>query len=281
MPCGLASKSLLESKEVNDLSSGALNSSGDHMLNTELFETPSPFPTTHQRRREAKTLERNLKKGSKPFEPLGPIQEHLFQSLQEDRQTVVIGPAGTGKTYVPARYGARLLRSKKINKIYIARPTISDSRHALGFLPGKPDQKLAPWLVPIMDAFKDEFLPDELKNYRATEQIEFLSFEHLRGRTLKNCFVLLDEAQNCTYGDLKLFMTRKGENSQFVVTGDTSQIDLPKHFPSGLPIIVKMIEDYDLSPTVIKFAEEDVVRSEDAKEWVSAFVKYESEAIQN
>lgn len=280
MPCGLASKSLLESKE-NSLSSEALNSSGDHMLNQEFFETPSPFPSTHQRRREAKTLERNLKKGSKPFAAIGPIQEILFKSLEDDRQTVVIGPAGTGKTYVPARYGARLLRSKKVDKLLIARPTISDSRHALGFLPGKLDQKLAPWLVPIMDAFKDEFSPEELKNYRNNEQIEFISFEHLRGRTLKNCFVLLDEAQNCTYGDMKLFLTRKGENSQFVVTGDTSQIDLPKHFPSGLPIIVDIIENYDLSPTIVKFTEEDVVRSEDAKEWVSAFVKYESEAIQN
>lgn len=251
------------------------------MLNQELFETPSPFPTSQQRRRAAKAQERNLKKGSKPFTAIGPIQEILFKSLEEDSQTLVVGPAGTGKTYVPARYGARLLRSKKIDKLLIARPTISDSRHALGFLPGKLDQKLAPWLVPIMDAFKDEFSPDELKNYRNNEQIEFISFEHLRGRTLKNCFVLLDEAQNCTYGDMKLFLTRKGENSQFVVTGDTSQVDLPKHFPSGLPIIVDIIENYDLSPTIVKFTEEDVVRSEDAKEWVSAFVKYESEATQN
>lgn len=248
------------------------------MLNQEIFELPSPFPAPHERKRKAKALERNTKKGSKPFEPLGPIQTHLFESLANDRQTITTGPAGTGKTYVPARFAARLLRSKKIEKIFIARPTVSDSRHALGFLPGKLDQKLAPWLVPIMDAFKDEFLPDELKNYRQNEQIEFLSFEHLRGRTLKNCFVLLDEAQNCTYSDLKMFLTRKGENSQFVVTGDVSQIDLPKTFPSGLPIIVDIVERYDLSPTIVKFTEEDVVRSEDAKEWVSAFTQYESEA---
>lgn len=248
------------------------------MLNTEFFETPSPFPAPHERKRKAKAQERNLKKGSKPFEPLGVIQEQLFDSLAEDSQTITIGPAGTGKTYVPARYAARLLRLKKIDKICIARPTVSDSAHKLGFLPGKLDQKLAPWLVPIMDAFKDEFHAEELKNYRAAEQIEFISFEHLRGRTLKNCFVLLDEAQNCTYGDLKLFLTRKGENSQFVVTGDTSQIDLPKTIPSGLPIIVDIVEKYDLSPTIVKFTEDDVVRSEDAKEWVSAFVKYEARA---
>lgn len=253
------------------------NLSGDHMLNTEIFENPSPFPIT--RKRQQKAQERNLKKGSKPFEPLGPIQEHLFESLENDSQTITIGPAGTGKTYVPARYAARLLRSKRIDKILIARPTVSDSRHALGFLPGKLDQKLAPWLVPIMDAFKDEFQAEELKHYRTAEQIEFVSFEHLRGRTLKNCFVLLDEAQNCTYGDLKLFLTRKGENSQFVVTGDISQIDLPKHFPSGLPIIVDIVEKYDLSPTIVKFTEEDVVRSEDAKEWVTAFMRHEAEAI--
>lgn len=251
------------------------------MLNKELLETPSPFPAPFTRQRKVKAQQRNERKGSKPFEPLGPVQELLFDSLADDSQTITTGPAGTGKTYVPARYAARLLRLKKIDKIYIARPTISDPRHALGFLPGKLDQKLAPWLIPIMDAFKDEFSAEELKNYRVTEQIEFLSFEHLRGRTLKNCFVLLDEAQNCTYGDLKLFLTRKGENSQFVVSGDTSQIDLPKHIPSGLPIIVDIVERYDMSPTIVKFTEEDVVRSEDAKEWVSGFVKYELEATQN
>lgn len=251
------------------------------MLNLELLDHPSTPISNNERKRKIKAQERNLKKGSKPFAPLGLIQEQLFQSLEEDSQTITIGPAGTGKTYVPARYAARLLRLKKIDKIYIARPTVSDSRHALGFLPGKLDQKLAPWLIPIMDAFKDEFHPEELKNYRATEQIEFVSFEHLRGRTLKNCFVLLDEAQNCTYGDLKLFLTRKGENSQFVVTGDTSQIDLPKFSPSGLPIIVDIVERFDLTPTIVKFTEEDVVRSEDAKEWVSAFSRYEDEAIQN
>ena len=251
------------------------------MLNTEFFETPSPFPTQPDRKRKAKTQERNEKKGSKPFEPRGTIQEQLFDSLKNDRQTITIGPAGTGKTYVPSRFAARKLRLKQIEKILIARPTLSAAQHKLGFLPGKLDQKLAPWLVPIMDAFKDEFLAQELDLYRNTGQIEFLSFEHMRGRTLKNCFVILDEAQNCTYGDMKLFLTRKGENSQFVVTGDTSQIDLPRNVDSGLGIIVDIVEKYDLSPTVIKFTEEDVVRSEDAKEWVSAFVKHESEATQN
>ena len=136
------------------------------MLNTDFFETSSPFPVTGERKRKAKTQERNERKGSKPFEPLNLMQGHLFTSLKTDRQTITTGPAGTGKTYVPARFAARKLRLKQIDKIYIARPTVSSPRHTLGFLPGKLDQKLEPWLVPIMDAFKDEFHGEELRNYR-------------------------------------------------------------------------------------------------------------------
>ncbi len=220
--------------------------------------------------RQARKAERAIKKGyiKKPLEPRNVNQRLLIEALDECSQVFAVGEAGTGKTYLSSRVAMRRLKLGQIEKIFIARPTVSDPRHKLGFLPGSLDEKLGPWLVPIMDAFKDEATTSEIAEFQNKDAIEFLSFEHLRGRTLSNCFVILDEAQNCTFSDLRLFLTRKGENSVFVIAGDPVQIDIRD---SGLETVLDMIYDQDLSPAVIEFEAGDVVRSEDAKEWVQAF----------
>lgn len=241
-------------------------------IEANFFEQTGILPP--KRKRDIIKEERNAKKGSKPLAPLNPSQELLFKAIRTKSQIVTIGEAGTGKTYVSARHAARELVSKRIDKIFMARPTVSDKRHKQGFLPGKLDQKLEPWLVPIMDAFKDELSAEQLRVFHNEKKIEFLSFEHLRGRTLGNCWAILDEAQNCTFGDLRLFLTRKGENSKFIITGDPVQVDIED---SGLWDIVEMIRKYELSPAIVEFDENDVVRSADAKEWVTAFKRFTNE----
>jgi phosphate starvation-inducible PhoH-like protein len=228
-------------------------------------------------RRERKKLRRmkgqnsqsdKPKYGYTPLEARTETQADYIECLSDGTQIFGIGPAGTGKTYIPARMAAKALLEKRIEKILIARPTVTHARHRQGFLPGGLNKKLAPWLVPIVDAIKDEVSAATLERWEKEGKVEFLSFEHMRGRTFKDCWVILDEAQNCTFSDLKLFLTRKGENSVYVVTGDTDQTDIDD---SGLAVIIQMIEDMDLSPDLITFAESDCVRSEDAREWVEAF----------
>jgi len=240
----------------------------------DLFE-PKPAPSAKSlRRQESKRRrrEQEANQAPKPLLPLNATQKEYIQALNSGfvTQIFAVGEAGTGKTYIPSRIAMKKLLAGDIERIYIARPTVSSPRHRLGFLPGDAKRKLAPWLVPITEAFKAEASIKQIDTLMQSGKIEFVAFEHLRGRTLSNAFVILDEAQNCTLMDLKLFLTRKGEDSVFIIAGDPTQIDIPD---SGLDPILNMIEDQDLSPTIIEFDAEDVVRSADAKEWVKAFKK--------
>jgi len=238
-------------------------------------ETEEQFFLTRRERKQLRKkggkkapAKMDIKEGYAPLVAKTSTQKFYLDCLDDGSQIFAIGPAGTGKTYIPARRAAQALKRGEVKKIYIARPTISQKRHQLGFLPGKQEQKLAPWLVPLLDAIKDEVNPKTLDTWMNEKKVEFLSFETLRGRTLRDCWVILDEAQNCSFSDLKLFLTRKGENSVYVVTGDVDQVDIED---SGLEKIVNMIREYDLSPDLVEFSEDECVRSEDAKEWLLAF----------
>lgn len=227
-----------------------------------------------RKRQERKAAKQQTfkRKGPDPLIPKNVRQKDYLDALEESDQIFATGPAGTGKTYLAARIAAQRLKKGSIDKIYVARATVAPTRHKQGFLPGKLDAKLKPWMVPIFDAFSKEMSSSELDRYMAEKKIEVLSFEHLRGRTLENCFVILDEAQNCTYEDFKLFLTRKGEDCTYVICGDTSQVDASEII-SGLDTILSMIEKYDIDADIIEFLEEDVVRSAHAKEWVMCFSK--------
>lgn len=232
------------------------------------------FEGTPLTKAQARAVRRQQRKeggftGSRPLEAKTPGQKIYLRYLFEGDCIFAIGSAGTGKTYLPARVGAKALMEGKVDKIIIARPTVSKPKHALGFLPGDLNGKLKPWLVPIIDGFKAEVSANTIDDWKMQGKIEFLSFEHMRGRTLENAFVILDEAQNCDFSDLQLFLTRIGEGSQVVVTGDTDQVDIPN---SGLADIVNMAEaNPEIDMKVIRFTEEDVVRSRLAKAWVKAF----------
>lgn len=225
--------------------------------------------------------ERRAQKSAKVGHAGGPItaksanQHSYISKLLRNESVFGVGPAGVGKTYLPARIAARKLMEGKISKIVITRVTVSAPKHALGFLPGKLEQKLAPWLIPVFDGLKAEVSAVTLDKWRAEGKVELCAFEHLRGRTFRDCVVILDEAQNASLADLKLLLTRIGENCQVVVTGDLDQIDVRD---SGLLEVVQIAETHDVPMSVVRFHENDVVRSEFTKAWVSAF-RAESEGI--
>ena len=145
----------------------------------------------------------------------------------------VIGPAGTGKTYVSVALGVKALKEKKIKKIIITRPVVEAGEN-LGFLPGDLQDKIDPYLKPIYDALEDMIPVQKMKKFIENKTIEIAPLAYMRGRTLKNAFILLDEAQNTTESQLKMFLTRLGQNSKMIVTGDISQVDLRKNQSSGL-----------------------------------------------
>jgi len=201
--------------------------------------------------------------------PRNETQAAYLRFLQEDTQIFGIGPAGTGKTYLAARHAMARLKTGKIEKIIVSRPTVSQPRHRQGFLPGNAKAKQAPWLVPVMDAFKDEVTSGVLEKMMTDEQVEIVPFEYMRGRTFRDAIVILDEAQNCSFGDLKMFLTRVGEGSQVIICGDADQVDIED---SGLNAVVDLADRYDfIEASICEFDHTDVVRSKVARQWVRAF----------
>jgi len=160
-------------------------------------------------------------------------QRNLVKSVEENDLVFAIGPAGTGKTYTAVALAVRALKNKEIQRIILTRPAVEAGEN-LGFLPGDLKEKLDPYLQPLYDALKDMLPPQKLLSYIEDGTIEIAPLAFMRGRTLNNAFAILDEAQNTTPNQLKMFLTRMGTAAKFIVTGDITQIDLPKHQISGL-----------------------------------------------
>mgnify|MGYP001304386513 FL=1 len=160
-------------------------------------------------------------------------QKKIVDLHEKNDLLFVIGPAGTGKTYVSVALGVKALKEKKIKKIIITRPVVEAGEN-LGFLPGDLQDKIDPYLKPIYDALEDMIPVQKMKKFIENKTIEIAPLAYMRGRTLKNAFILLDEAQNTTEAQLKMFLTRLGQNSKMIVTGDISQVDLRKNQSSGL-----------------------------------------------
>jgi phosphate starvation-inducible PhoH-like protein len=160
-------------------------------------------------------------------------QRNMVKSVEENDLVFAIGPAGTGKTYTAVALAVRALKNKEIQRIILTRPAVEAGEN-LGFLPGDLKEKLDPYLQPLYDALKDMLPPPKLLAYIEDGTIEIAPLAFMRGRTLNNAFAILDEAQNTTPNQLKMFLTRMGTSAKFIVTGDITQIDLPKHQSSGL-----------------------------------------------
>ncbi len=203
-----------------------------------------------------------------PIKPLNATQVDYLAALRSCRQIVVLGPAGTGKTWIAATHAADLYRNQQIAKIIITRPNVPCGR-SLGFFPGSLRDKFAPWAAPIIEAIKERIGNSAYEIALKGGGIEMVPFEVMRGRSWKDAFVLLDEAQNTTPAEIKTFLTRVGEDCTVVINGDVSQCDLAE--ASGLRTALHLIRSRKLPVPVIEFTLEDIVRSGHCAMWVRAF----------
>jgi phosphate starvation-inducible PhoH-like protein len=169
-------------------------------------------------------------------------QERMVHSISENDMIFAVGPAGTGKTYTAVALAVRALKNKEVRRIVLTRPAVEAGEN-LGFLPGDLKDKLDPYLQPLYDALRDMIPTQKLVGYLEDGTIEIAPLAFMRGRTLENAFAILDEAQNCTEGQLKMFVTRMGRSSKFVITGDITQIDLPRNQNSGLVQAMKILNN--------------------------------------
>jgi phosphate starvation-inducible PhoH-like protein len=210
----------------------------------------------------------------KLIKALTPNQKKMVSSSEKNDLLFAIGPAGTGKTYTAVALAIRALKNKQVKRIVLTRPAI-EAGESLGFLPGDMKEKLDPYLQPLYDALRDMLPTQKFLSYLEDETIEIAPLAFMRGRTLSNAFAILDEAQNASQSQLKMFLTRMGKSSKFIVTGDITQIDLPRKKLSGLleaQDILKNIKDIDF----IYLDQRDVVRHKLVSNIIDAYNKKES-----
>lgn len=198
-------------------------------------------------------------------------QQRLVESVKGNDLVFALGPAGTGKTYISVAMAVRALKNKQVKKIIITRPAVEAGEN-LGFLPGDLKEKIDPYLRPIYDALHDMIPFEKLGYYMEREIIEIAPLAYMRGRTLNNAFILLDEAQNTTPMQMKMFLTRMGPNSKMIVTGDTSQIDLPNNQRSGLKEAVRILNQTE-GIGFVELNERDVVRHRLVRDIILAYEK--------
>lgn len=196
-------------------------------------------------------------------------QRKMVESIGKNDVLFAIGPAGTGKTYTAVALAVRALKNKEIKRIILTRPAV-EAGESLGFLPGDLKEKVDPYLRPLYDALDDMIAPEKLKLYLENRTIEVAPLAFMRGRTLDNCFVILDEAQNATDLQLKMFLTRMGPTAKFIVTGDITQVDLPKKSQSGLHNALRILNEIK-GIDIIYLSGEDVVRHKLVKAILKAY----------
>ena len=198
-------------------------------------------------------------------------QQRIVDSFIENDMIFAIGPAGTGKTYTAVALAVRALKNKEVKKIILTRPAVEAGEN-LGFLPGDLKDKLDPYLQPLYDALKDMIPSQKLYSYMEEGVIEVAPLAFMRGRTLENAFAILDEAQNSTENQMKMFLTRMGKSSKFVITGDLTQIDLPRNQASGLIHATKLLKNIK-GVDFIMLDERDIVRHKLVSKIVEAYDK--------
>lgn len=204
-------------------------------------------------------------------------QQGLYiREMQKNQVVFGIGPAGTGKTFLAIAQALYLLLSKKCRKLVLTRPVVEAGEN-LGFLPGDLEQKINPYLRPLYDSMWDLIPGEIIKRLEDSGAVEIAPLAYMRGRTLKNCAIVLDEAQNTTKEQMKMFLTRLGENSFAFVTGDTSQVDLPKKTQSGLINAVSILSDREIEGiSIIRLEDKDVVRSPIVRKIIKAYEQADS-----
>jgi len=196
-------------------------------------------------------------------------QQKLVDLYEKNDLLFAVGPAGSGKTYTAIALAVRALKEKEVRRIILTRPAV-EAGEKLGFLPGDMKEKLDPYLQPLYDALNDMIPPLKLQKYIEEGTVQIAPLAYMRGRTLDNAFVILDEAQNTTLSQIKMFLTRMGRNARFIVTGDVTQIDLPRRSDSGLTRAMQILEEVKGIGRVT-FDKGDIVRHPLVKDIVEAF----------
>ena len=199
-------------------------------------------------------------------------QRKIIDSVIENDMVFAIGPAGTGKTYTGIALAVKALKNKNVKKIILTRPAIEAGEN-LGFLPGDLKEKLDPYMQPLYDSLKDMIPAEKLKKYLEDEVIQIAPLAFMRGRTLDNAFVILDEGQNTTHSQMKMFLTRMGKNAKFIITGDPGQVDLPRNSISGLKEAVLILSNTP-GVGIVQLDESDVIRNKLVKKVVNAYRNY-------
>ena len=223
----------------------------------------------HGQKKETDTILYGI--NGKPIKARTKNQKRLVTAFDKNDLLFAVGPAGTGKTYTAIALAVRALKSRHVRRIILSRPVV-EAGEKLGFLPGDMKDKIDPYLQPLYDALQDMIPPVKLKDYMENGTIQIAPLAYMRGRTLNNAFVILDEAQNTTTNQLKMFLTRMGADAKFVVTGDITQIDLPRNQDSGLVQAMKILKDIE-GIARIDFTVEDIVRHKLVQDIVEAYDK--------
>ena len=201
-------------------------------------------------------------------------QRKLVEAVNKNDMVFAVGPAGTGKTYTAVALAVRALKAKEVKRIILTRPAVEAGEN-LGFLPGDLKEKLDPYMMPLYDALRDMIPPEKLADMIEFGIIEIAPLAFMRGRTLDKAFVILDEAQNATTMQMKMFLTRMGMTAKFVVTGDMSQVDLPRKQRSGLAYALDALQDVE-GIKIIRLGQSDVIRHSLVKRVIEAFEKAEA-----
>ena len=201
-------------------------------------------------------------------------QIKIVDAFETNDMVFAIGPAGTGKTYTGIALAVKALKEKRVKKIILTRPAV-EAGESLGFLPGDMKEKLDPYMQPLYDALKEMIAIQKLDDYLKRGVIEIAPLAYMRGRTLDNAFVILDEGQNTTYNQMKMFLTRMGNNAKFMINGDPGQIDLPKKVISGLQEANKILKNID-GIQIIYLDDSDVIRHQIVRRIIDAYNKKEN-----
>ena len=201
-------------------------------------------------------------------------QRKIIDSVTNNDMVFAIGPAGTGKTYTGIALAVKALKNKNVKRIILTRPAIEAGEN-LGFLPGDLKEKLDPYMQPLYDSLKDMIPSEKLKKYMEDEVIQIAPLAFMRGRTLDNAFVILDEGQNTTHSQMKMFLTRMGKNAKFIITGDPGQVDLPRNAISGIKEAILILKNTP-GVGIVHLDESDVIRNKLVKKIVDAYKNIEN-----
>ena len=202
--------------------------------------------------------------------PMNDRQAEYIDALSTANQIIVFGPSGTGKTYVVSSYAASLYQTKEIDKIVITRPHVSVGKD-LGYLKGDLEEKTKPWAMPVIDVLEQQLGKGVVETGIKNGNIEMAPLALMRGRSFNNAFVICDEAQNITFHELKMLLTRVGKNTKLVLNGDIMQSDLKE--ADGLSKVIHLVKKHMLPVPIVEFGVDDIVRSDMTKMWVEVFVK--------